>query len=77
MHQAGEHDLLGHPGLERVLGALQEVTSRCEAVLEEIDQGRLRRHLRQARVVAHQHLRTRRAFCSAAPLGKLMSRRRA
>jgi len=27
---------------------------RAEAILEEIDQGRLLRHLRQARIVAHQ-----------------------
>src|SRR5204863_10184533 len=45
----------GQAGLHRVTGALQQVHAGAEAQLEEIDQGRLLRHLRQARVVDHRH----------------------
>ena len=56
VQQTGEDHLLRQPGLERVGGALQEVIHGGEAVVEIVEQRRLRRHLRQPRVVAHQHV---------------------
>jgi hypothetical protein len=56
MQQTGQHDLLVLPGLQRVRGALQYVIGRPKTVLEEIDQRGLRRHLLQARIVAHHEL---------------------
>ena len=55
VQQAGQHHLLGQAALHRVPGALQQVHAGAEAQLEEIDQCRLLRHRRQARVVDHQH----------------------
>ncbi len=56
VQQAGQHDLLVHAGPDRMPGALQQMIGRAKAVFEEIDQGRPLRHLRQARIVAHQHM---------------------
>ena len=57
VQQAGQHHLLRQAGLHRMPRALQQMHGGPEAQLEEVDQGRLRRHRRQARVVAHQHAR--------------------
>jgi hypothetical protein len=47
VQEAGEHDLLVVTGLEGVGRALQQMSGRGEPLLEEIDQLRLVRHLRQ------------------------------
>ena len=68
VQQAGEDDLLRQPGLERVGGALQQMVHGGEAAAEVVEQRRLRRHLRQPRVVAHQHVLAGILRLSAAPL---------
>jgi hypothetical protein len=56
VEEARQHDLLLVAGLERQRRALQEMVHRYESVLEEIDQRRLVRHLRQPRIGAHQEI---------------------
>ena len=56
VQEAGEHDLLVVTGLERVGRALQQMSGRGEPLLEEIDQLRLVRHLRQSWVGAHEEV---------------------
>ena len=56
VHKTGEHHLLVHPGLDRVSRTLQQMIRRAEPVFEEVHQGRLVRHFRQPRVVAHQEM---------------------
>ena len=60
VQEAGQDHLLVVAVLERVGGALEQMVLRGrEAILEEVEQSRLLRHLRQARVVAHQHVLAR------------------
>ena len=56
VQQTGEDDLFRQAGLERVGGALQQMVHRGKPQTEVVEQLRLRRHLRQPRVVAHQHV---------------------
>jgi len=59
MQQAGEHHLFRQSGVDRVPRALQDMRRRAEAIFEKVDQGRLFRHFRQPRIVAHQDPRLR------------------
>ncbi len=61
VQQAGDDDLLVVAAIERQLGALQEVVvgDLAEAVAEEIEQGRLVRHLFEPGRVAHHEHRVR------------------
>ena len=54
VQEAGEDDLLARPVLLREPRALQQVGGGPEAVAEEIEQGGLVGHARQARVVPHE-----------------------
>ena len=60
VNEAREHELLRQAVLLRQPRALHHVLSRAEAQLEEIEQGRLVRHLRQTRIVPHHHFLARR-----------------
>jgi len=57
VEQAGQNHLLAVTVLQGVGSALEQVIlGRREPVLEEVKQGRFLRHLRQAWIVAHQHV---------------------
>ena len=66
VHQAGEDHLLVAAVLQRKTRALQHVRRRPEPVVEKIEQGWPRRHLRQARIVPHE----------MQPTGGVLARRR-
>ena len=52
--EAGQHDLLAVPVLERERRALQQMVGRGEPAAEIVDEGGLLRHFRKARVLAHE-----------------------
>ena len=55
VEQAGENHLLRQPVLLREVRALQQVgLGRREAQAEEVEQGRLRGHRREPRVLPHE-----------------------
>ena len=54
VQQAREDDLLARAVLLREARTLQHVGGRAEPILEEVEEGRLVGHARQARVMPHQ-----------------------
>ena len=55
VQQAGDDHVLGQPGIERVLGALQQMCRRPKRYLKKSMSVGFSRHRRQPRIVAHQH----------------------